>query len=95
MKDDRLRLIPLRMTAALDMASGKAVAQLPIVGDVDDLFYDPSRKLVFVIGGEAIDLFRQRSPDHYDRIGRVATAPGARTGLYHLEPSLFDLRRLA
>ncbi|MGA8659608.1 MAG: hypothetical protein WB586_26085 [Chthoniobacterales bacterium] len=66
-----------------ETASGKAVTQLPIVGDVDDVFYDPSRKLIFVIGGEgAIDLFRQRTPDQYDRIRRVATAPGARTGLY-------------
>jgi DNA-binding beta-propeller fold protein YncE len=67
----------------LDTDSGKAVAQLPIVGDADDVFYDPSRKLIVVIGGEgAIDLFRQPGPDHYNRIGRVATAPGARTGLY-------------
>jgi DNA-binding beta-propeller fold protein YncE len=67
----------------LDATSGRIVAVLVTVGDTDDVFFDDSRRLVYVIGGEgAVEILRQRDPDHYDRIGRISTAPGARTGLY-------------
>ena len=67
----------------LNTGDGKVVARLPIVGDADDLFYDAKRREVYVIGGEGfVDTFRQRDPDHYERISRLATSPGARTGLF-------------
>jgi DNA-binding beta-propeller fold protein YncE len=62
---------------------GKVVAQLPIVGDTDDLFYDSARHAIYVIGGEGfLDVFRQLDPNHYKRISRVKTSEGARTGLF-------------
>jgi hypothetical protein len=74
--------LPARLVA-LDAGSGRVVATLPTVGDSDDVFYDAERRRVYVIGGEgAVDLFRQRDPDHYERLGRVPTASGARTGLF-------------
>jgi hypothetical protein len=61
---------------------------LPTVGDTDDVFYDPGRRLVYVIGGEgAVEVLRQHDPDHYERVGRIPTAPGARTG-YSYELSI-------
>jgi DNA-binding beta-propeller fold protein YncE len=67
----------------LDTTSGQTVSTLPTVGDSDDVFYDATRKLVLVIGGEgAMDILRQRDPDHYERAARITTAPGARTGLF-------------
>jgi hypothetical protein len=67
----------------LDTDSGRIVTTLPTVGDSDDIFYDSDRKLVYVIGGEgALEVFRQRDPTHYERVGTIATAPGARTGLF-------------
>ena len=73
---------PARMVV-FDTASGRIVAALATVGDADDVFYDARRRLVYVIGGEgAVEILQQRDPDHYDPIGRVTTAPGARTGLY-------------
>jgi DNA-binding beta-propeller fold protein YncE len=61
---------------------GKIVAKLPIIGDTDDLFYDPARQAIYVIGGEGfLDVFRQRDADHYEHISRVNTSAGARTGL--------------
>lgn len=66
-----------------DTNSGKTVARLPIVGDTDDLFFDAARRLIYVIGGEGfIDVFRQQDADHYERIARVSTSAGARTGLF-------------
>lgn len=38
---------------------------------------------IYVIGGGGfVDVIQQKDPDHYERIGRIQTAPGARTGLF-------------
>jgi hypothetical protein len=67
----------------LDTTSGRIVASLPTIGDTDDIFYDGDRQVVYVIGGEgAVEVVRQRDPDHYEPERRLATAPGARTGLF-------------
>ena len=73
---------PARMLA-IDSGNGKQSASVEIVGDTDDLFYDARSGLVYVIGGQGfVDVLRQRDADHYDRIARLPTAPGARTGLF-------------
>lgn len=80
---------PARMVV-LDIATGKVVAALPVVGDSDDVFYDAARKRIYAIGGEgAITVFHQQDADHYQEIAKISTAKGARTGLF--SP---DLRRL-
>jgi DNA-binding beta-propeller fold protein YncE len=67
----------------LDTGSGRVVTTLATVGDADDIFYDSDRKLVYVIGGEgAVEILRQRDPTNYERVERITTAPGARTGLF-------------
>jgi DNA-binding beta-propeller fold protein YncE len=74
--------LPSRLVI-LDTNSGRVVAKLPVVGDTDDVFFDPTRNLVYVIGGEgAVDVFRMHDPNHYDHAGRTNTAAGARTGLF-------------
>ena len=66
--------------------TGKPVTGFDSVGDVDDIFYDAAHKLIFVIGGEGyIELFSQRDADHYQSLGRISTADGARTGLWVVE----------
>jgi hypothetical protein len=66
-----------------DTENGKQTASVEIVGDTDDLFYDAARSRVYVIGGEGfVDVFDQTGADHYHRIEHIATAPGARTGLF-------------
>ena len=66
-----------------DTQTGKQTASVDIVGDTDDLFYDPARRRVYVIGGEGfVDIFEQRDADRYSLVARVATAHGARTGLF-------------
>jgi hypothetical protein len=53
------------------------------VGDTDDVYFDPTHRFVYVIGGEgAVDVFRMSDPDHYEHAGRTNTASGARTGLF-------------
>jgi DNA-binding beta-propeller fold protein YncE len=72
--------------------SGRMVAGVPISRDTDDLFYDSSRKLVYVsCGGGTIDVVRQMDADHYEAVTKVKTAPGARTSLFIPELKLLCL----
>jgi hypothetical protein len=74
--------LPARLVV-LDTSSGKVVAKLPVVADADDVFFDSTRHLVYVIGGEgAVDVFWMHDPNRYDHVGRTNTAAGARTGLF-------------
>lgn len=66
-----------------DTANGKQIAAFDIVGDTDDMFYDADRKRLYVIGGEGfIDVYEAGDSARVTRAARVATAPGARTGLF-------------
>jgi DNA-binding beta-propeller fold protein YncE len=66
-----------------DTETGKQAASAEIVGDTDDLFYDAARKRLYGAGGEgAITVLEQRDADHYEPVGRVPTAAGARTAYF-------------
>jgi DNA-binding beta-propeller fold protein YncE len=65
-----------------DTESGKIVAKLPCVVDVDDIWYEPTTKRIYVSGGEGfVDVFHKVDADHYERIGKVPTFTGARTSV--------------
>jgi DNA-binding beta-propeller fold protein YncE len=67
----------------LDTATGKRVADLAIAGDTDDLYYDPARQRIYLSCGEGfVDVIRQRDPDHYERLDRIASRVGARTSYF-------------
>lgn len=68
--------------ALFEAGSGTIVGSTPTVSDTDDLFFDPARKRVYVIGGEGfVDVFERRG-DALTRTDRITTADGARTGLW-------------
>jgi DNA-binding beta-propeller fold protein YncE len=74
---------PSRLTV-LDMDSGKVVATLPTAGDMDDMFYDADRKRIYVAGGEGyLSVVQQVDADHYQDMGKFATALGTRTGVWY------------
>ena len=73
--------MPARL-AVFDTESGKIVASPAMVEHTDDLFYDAGKGRIYVLGEGFIDVWRQMDPDHYDRIGRVATPADSRTGLF-------------
>jgi hypothetical protein len=85
-EEDRRLFIGCRMPprlVVLDIDSGHTIAELPVIGDTDDVYFDPLHRLLYVIGGEgAVDIIRMKDPNHYELAGRTATAPGARTGLF-------------
>jgi hypothetical protein len=46
-----------------------------IVGDTDDLFYDATRKRLYVTGGEGyLDVFQEQDANHFVRAAHIATA---------------------
>ncbi len=83
--DHRLFVVthePARL-AVFDTASGKAIAELACVQDADDVYYDASRKRIYVSGGEGyISVFQQSDPDHYALQAKVPSTLGARTSGY-------------
>jgi hypothetical protein len=64
--------------------TGKEVATLDTVKDVDDISYDFANKQIYVSGGEGfIEVFKQQQDaDHYSLISKVPTSAGARTSLF-------------
>ena len=70
-----------------DTTSGKESGSFDIVGDTDDLFWDASRKRLYVSGGEGyLDAFEEDA-GRFTRAAHVATAAGARTSLFDPEQS--------
>jgi hypothetical protein len=74
----------------LDTASGKEMARVPTVGDVDDLFYDAPHRCLYIAGGAGLlSMVAQEDADHYTPAATIPTASGARTALW-----VPELRRL-
>lgn len=72
---------PARM-ALLDAADGRILGQAPACGDADDLFADAARAQLYLIcGAGVVDVFG-RDGTRLIRRARIATRPGARTGLF-------------
>jgi hypothetical protein len=82
---------PARLVV-FDTAVGKPLADAEISGDTDDLFYDASRKRLYVSCGEGfVDTIEQSGPDTYHRISKMPTAAGARTSVFSPELNRFYL----
>lgn len=68
----------------LDTDSGKVIASLPGASDTDDMWYDATRKRIYVPSGEGfIFVYQQIDADRYERIAKIPSAVGARTSVYY------------
>src|SRR6266481_6093329 len=65
----------------LDTQSGKEITALPITKGVDDLVFDPIKKRLYASCDGHVDIYKQRSPDDYQSLGKVSTGALARTAL--------------
>jgi len=66
-----------------DSSSGKQAGSFDIVGDTDDIFYDATRKRLFVTGGDGFaDVVQEVDAGHFSRVVHLPTAAGARTSLF-------------
>lgn len=91
-EDHRLFTITRKtpMMVVLDTQTGREVARIRAAGECDDVFFDPSRKRIYVIGGEGIiSVFQQNDPDHYELVANVPSAVGIRTGYYFAKRDRF------
>jgi DNA-binding beta-propeller fold protein YncE len=71
------------MLVVLDTRTGKEVARIRAAGECDDVYFDASRKRIYVIGGEGfISVIEQKDPNHYELIEEVPSAIGVRTGYF-------------
>ena len=67
---------------AYGAADGAVVADVATCGDSDDIFVDAKRRRIYISCGEGfIDVFELRDAG-YQRIGHIASVPGARTSLF-------------
>jgi DNA-binding beta-propeller fold protein YncE len=72
------------MMVVLDTTTGKEVARMRAAGECDDVYFDESRKRVYVIGAEGfISVFQENDPDHYELVAAVPSAVGIRTGFFY------------
>lgn len=72
------------MLVVLDTRTGKEIARLPVAGECDDVFFDRSRKRVYLIGAEGfVSVVQQASPDRYVALPDVPSTVGAKTGLFY------------
>ncbi|MGH7248953.1 MAG: YncE family protein, partial [Pseudomonadota bacterium] len=62
--------------------SGSVAAMLDVCRDPDDIFVDAKRRRIYVMCGEGVVDVLEQDGTGYRRIGRVSSAPEARTGLY-------------
>lgn len=74
---------PARLLA-FDTQTGKRVADAPLSGDIDDLFFDvASSRLLASCGEGFIDVFRFAAPATLERTYRIPSADGARTAFFN------------
>jgi len=67
----------------LDATTGKEVTGLPTAGGVDDLFYDPALRRVYVIAGVGeVDAYQLDDAKNLRALGVLHTAAGAKTALF-------------
>lgn len=69
--------------AVFETPSGREIASVDIDAEADGLYYDDSRKLIYVSCGSGfIDVLRQLNADRYERVERIDTVKGAATSLF-------------
>src|SRR5450631_1998133 len=74
----------------MDAKLGKEVAHLPTAEGMDGVYFDGAHKRVYVSGGRDmpagfIYIYRQKTADQYEAIGKVPTRAGAGTSFWSTE----------
>ena len=71
----------------MDSKSSKEIAHLPTAENMDGVYFDATRKRIYVSGGRdlatgSVYVYRQKDADHYDTIGIIPTREGAGTSFW-------------
>ena len=66
-----------------DTHTGRPIANAPVHGDLDDLYYDAARRRLYAACGAGfLDVIESKGPRNFVRTASIPTAQGARTALY-------------
>ncbi len=66
----------------LNSDTGAITSTIRVPSDADDVDFDPSSRRIYIPGGDGyLALYDVSDPDHIKLVTRVATQPGAKTGL--------------
>ena len=87
-QDHRLFTITRKtpMMVVLNTETGSEVARMRVAGECDDVYFDASRKRIYVIGAEGfISVVQQNDPDHYELLANVPSGVGVRTGYFFVK----------
>jgi len=91
--DHKLLVLGCRTPAravTVNAVTGKEIGDLPSSTGADDIFYEPSTHMAYLITGSGnIDVYQVAENGTLTAAGSVKTAPGAKTGL--LVPSIHAL----
>jgi hypothetical protein len=69
------------MMVVLNARTGHEAARLQAAGKCYDVFFDPSRKRIYVIGAEGlISVFSVERSRHHELVANVPSSVGIRTG---------------
>ena len=78
------------MLVVFNTETGSEVGRFRAAGECDDVFFDVSRKRIYVIGAEGfISVFQEKDPDHYELLANVPTGIGIRTGYFFVKRDRF------
>lgn len=91
-QDHRLYTITRKtpMMVVLNTETGNEVARMRVAGECDDVYFDASRKRIYVIGAEGfISVVQENDPDHYELLANVPSGVGVRTGYFFAKRDRF------
>jgi YVTN family beta-propeller protein len=67
----------------LDSGSGEQLDVIDTDGDVDDIFYNPTDKNIYMsCGARYVDVFKPNDSNRYTLLEKIVTRSGARTSLF-------------
>lgn len=75
---------------AMDTQTGAEVVNLPTVDGMDGVYFDASRKRIYISGGRGFDIgyvyaYQQKDANTYEIASKVPTKPGAGTSIWSPE----------
>jgi YVTN family beta-propeller protein len=66
----------------IDTQTGKSIASREIDGDVDDVFFNPANRQIYLsCGAGSVDIFKAADANSYTSVGKIPSHSGARTSL--------------
>jgi len=75
---------------AMDTKTGAEVANLPTVDGMDGVYFDTTRKRIYISGGRGFDAgyvyaYQQKGANSYGIASKIPTKPGAGTSFWSPE----------